>query len=200
MACTIHAYPATPSYTLTREQNRRSPVTWNTTLPSLCRYGLRHAAKLFCFSVTCCCCCQSNMSWHDRPDCVVNTWSIWEYYIKDVPSPLPAKRPRKLSDAAPRRRYNTLKRIRKSGEQSQSALLDKLPLELREQIYGLVLGDEMVIHIVRRCSSAISSFRCKTSKGGETMSHEECRVWSDYRGPDQRIGDLLPLLLTCREM
>lgn len=202
MAYNIHSCHAPPTYNLTQEQNHRSSATWNTTLPNICWEYFRHATKFFCFLVTCCCCCHGYP--HDRPGVVVTSWNIWDYYIEDVPSPLPARRPRRLSESTPPRRGNIFKRAQKTREQSQSPLVKKLPLELREQIYALVLGHERVLHVVRRCASSISSVVCETSMiDGKTWPHRQCfgrSAWSDYNAPDQRLGNLLPLLLTCRKM
>jgi hypothetical protein len=84
----------------------------------------------------------------------------------------------------------------------------RLPLELREQIYGYLVGRNEVLHILlsekKRPNRhfTVSYRRCKIGGNLSDCTSAGCRQFHDdangiYYGPFDRIGGLL---LTCRAM
>ena len=111
---------------------------------------------------------------------------------------------------------------RNATHQQSSFLLTKLAYDIRLEIYQAVLGDRC-LHIVQKCArlsflfctaedsashrkygcwgyqNPDGTFYMRYWKGG-MRQHE--RAWSDehWRAMCRTDGDLLPILLTCRQM
>ena len=131
------------------------------------------------------------------------------------PTPLTAQRPRRLTlpDSTGRTDVGTVQELQKTHDQLQSRLFARLPLELRQVIYGYVLGGK-VIHITRLPTRLghVTCFHESRHEGGTPYSPSSHQCWGIrfprttlYNGlwDESRIEDqdaLNALLKTCRRV
>jgi hypothetical protein len=141
----------------------------------------------------------------------------------DAPVPLPRNRKRALTNPLPDIEliqsiaYGVRRSRQRNDDQTASAFLMKLPLEIRQLIYEEVLagGGGSVVHIFRK-HGRLGHWRCRIQNGDgvelcdskgqrclEGWLSYKARVWgADREGRIDVITDtgLLPLLQTCRAM
>lgn len=137
---------------------------------------------------------------------------------RDAPIPLPARRKRALTNPLPpletiRSMSHSIRRSRqRTDAQDGSLLLRKLPLELRQIIWEMVLvdGNRTLVHIMRK-NGRLGHWRCRIQDGENMCDLQGRRCvegWLAYKAKmrcdkAERFelvtdGGLLPLLLTCR--
>lgn len=137
---------------------------------------------------------------------------------RDAPIPLPTRRKRALTNPLPpletiRSMSYSIRRSRqRTDAQAGSLLLTKLPLELRQIIWEMVLveGNRRLIHIMRK-HGKLGHWRCRIQNGEKVCNLQARRCvegWLAYKATMRRdkaerfdlVTDegLLPLLLTCR--
>lgn len=144
---------------------------------------------------------------------------------KDTPIALPPQRPRALTAPVPSTRDPSCEPSRSLGRrfierrspkgqwtspQKLSPFFEKLPLEIRHQIYICVFQDDApLVHIVhRRGRRRLGHLRCRGTYSGTRWLYASC--WSckantaadwypSHRG-DRTDGGVLPLLRSCRKL
>ena len=137
---------------------------------------------------------------------------------KNAPLPLPAKRQRRLTDSP------AMATGQRPHSQSTSQLLSKLPLELRQRIYTAILTDRgTILHIVQKLTTPNSALRSYYNKYQRCLGCWPCSwpVHRSFGSGESRYclrsctrstqsstprrsgvvpyGNLIPLLLTCRQ-
>lgn len=143
----------------------------------------------------------------------------------DAPVPLPRKRKRALTSPLPAIemtqdlsysiRYSIRRSRQRTDDQTQSAFLMMLPLEIRQIIYEEILacGDRKLVHILRK-HGKLGHWRCRMQNGLEVCDTQVQRCvegWLEYKRKlwhwdkqgrvDLRTDrGLLSLLLTCRSV
>lgn len=125
---------------------------------------------------------------------------------------LPETDPQELAKVPPRSQSN-LSAVRVSEmpqkeicTQSQSSFLYLLPLEMRQQIYQHVLGDE-TLHLVRLVSR-LGNVKCRDPSQPHPWAHrcwgisvkDSDMYWGPHDGIQEEHGGYLPLLQTCRQI
>ena len=130
-----------------------------------------------------------------------------DYRKHGPPLPLPVQRKRALTLPIPpeTETKDLFGRPRqKTYDQSQSALFSKLPAEVRTMIYKEVLcGPVPVIHIVTKRKRKLGHVRCRGLKdhvGDQSSDSVIHTVGSPRPDVQERDGNLLPLLQSCRRM
>lgn len=133
-------------------------------------------------------------------------------FEKEAPRPLPAVRKRALSIPLPQTEGRSFwRKEQKTLDQAQSSLFGRLPLEVRELIYGFYLTpDGGRMHVFRRTDRRLG--HCFCTKGPESHSHYPNSDWG-YDNPSRTrawqrnaserpvcSNDLLPLLKSCRRV
>lgn len=161
-------------------------------------YAVLGCLKICCYPIACGWCCHRPIRRH-RSGGLYTAIDAGNLCLSDPPTPLPRKRPRRLSAPSPLAKGIFSGVTQRHEQQRQSPLFNKLPLELREQIYGVVLGGSPM-HIMRTPSSHLSYFQCNSTDSAHDCLRDECfGEWPPLKDPSQQLGKGL-LLLTCRAM
>lgn len=140
---------------------------------------------------------------------------------RDAPIPLPTTRKRALTNPLPPLEslhsisYSIRRSRQRNDNQTSSLLLTKLPLEIRQTIWELILvdGDRKLVHILRK-HGRLGHWRCRiqdSQDGCETQARRCVEGWLAYKAKMSHWdktgrldlvtdSDLLPLLRSCRMM
>lgn len=130
-------------------------------------------------------------------------WEQRKEMEREAPPPLPVKRKRSLTitDVPHARRS----REQHTCTQSQSTLLGRLPLEIREMIFSFTLAGSDTILIYRRADRRLGHYtrdkrRYSKLPPGLCWGFDQTitGAWKVDRKTDRVHGDLLSLILTCR--
>lgn len=137
-----------------------------------------------------------------------------------APAPLPRKRKRALTNPLPAIdvhqdiKYSIRRARQRTDEQRECLFLQRLPVELRTQVYEEVLaggGTQRLVHILRK-RGRLGHWRCRIQEGGEVCGDQDSKCvegWLEYKRKlwhwdkqgrvDLRTdGGMVNLLLTCR--
>ncbi|KAL5466258.1 hypothetical protein PMIN06_000228 [Paraphaeosphaeria minitans] len=179
--------------------NRRTKVT-------TIALGLACAPFLCCWIIVASCCCPRRL----RPHGESGDKRRFEKRQTMAPRPLPVRPPERAltmrrRTAEPESAVQPKKPRGVSRNQSASRLM-QLPLELRQMIYRAAIGDS-VMHMVLK-KHKLGHQRCKAPTIAECLEQYSFfspdNVWSPLGepmdNPPATDGDILPLLLTCRQI
>lgn len=121
-----------------------------------------------------------------------------------LPRILPTVRPRSLT--CPSVPSTSDLQQEAMSTQTQSLMLQKLPLEIRREIYHHVLGGE-TLHVVR-LASRLGNVKCREIEQSAPWRHRCWGIpvkdsdvyWGPYDDTVEEQGGFLPLLQTCRKV
>lgn len=130
-----------------------------------------------------------------------------ERRMRYIPRPLPRKRQRRLSLPSSQASFDWPKSGQKIADQTQSALLSRLPLEIRSLIYQHVLGGTLlhVTTIYGLLQGRMAHIKCLVLFA-PSDDHQNCwRRKVEKASPALSSGKsdgggLLSILKTCRQM
>jgi hypothetical protein len=168
--------------------------------------GLACTPFLCCWIVIASCCCPRRL----RPHGESGDRRRFEKRQAMAPRPLPVRPPERTlsirnhtketeNDAKPQEPRGLVR------DQSTSRLM-RLPLELRQMIYRAAIGDSVMHMVIKK--RKLGHQRCKARSIADCLEQYTIfmpdNVWSPLGepmdNPPATDGDILPLLLTCRQM
>jgi hypothetical protein len=168
--------------------------------------GLACSPFLCCWIVVASCCCPLRL----RPHGESGDKRRFEKRQVMAPRPVPVRLPERAltirsqnketeNNAMPQEPRGLVR------DQSTSRLM-RLPLELRQMIYRAVIGDSVLHMVPKKCK--LGHQRCKARSLADCPDQYTFfmpgNIWSPLGepldDPPATDGDILPLLLTCRQM